>query len=98
MEILKGNKEYFKGIGQIKFEGPDSRNPLAFKWYDENKVVAGKTLKDHLRFAVATGIPSAEQEKTLLDPAPKYFHGMVPPMPWMQPGNEWMQRLNLLLK
>lgn len=53
MEILKGNKEYFKGIGQIKFEGPDSRNPLAFKWYDENKVVAGKTLKDHLRFAVA---------------------------------------------
>ena len=53
MEVLKGNKEYFKGIDQIKFEGPDSKNPLAFKWYDENKVVAGKTMKDHLRFAVA---------------------------------------------
>ncbi len=53
MEVLKGNKEYFKGIGQIKYEGPESRNPLAFKWYDENKVVAGKTLKEHLRFAVA---------------------------------------------
>jgi len=53
MEVLKGNKEYFKGIGQIKFEGADSKNPLAFKWYDENKVVAGKTMKDHLRFAVA---------------------------------------------
>lgn len=53
MEVLKGNKEYFKGIGQIKFEGADSRNPLAFKWYDENRVVAGKTMKDHLRFAVA---------------------------------------------
>ncbi|WP_167606053.1 xylose isomerase [Maribellus sediminis] len=53
MEVLKGNKEYFKGIDQIKYEGPDSKNPLAFKWYDENKVVAGKTMKDHLRFAVA---------------------------------------------
>ena len=53
MEVLKGNKEYFKGIDQIKYEGPESKNPLAFKWYDENKVVAGKTMKDHLRFAVA---------------------------------------------
>ncbi len=53
MEVLKGNKEYFKGIDKIKFEGPDSRNPLAFKWYDENRVVGGKTMKDHLRFAVA---------------------------------------------
>jgi xylose isomerase len=53
MEVLKGNKEYFKGIAQVKYEGPDSRNPLAFKWYDENKVVAGKTMKDYLRFAVA---------------------------------------------
>jgi xylose isomerase len=53
MEVLIGNKEYFKSLGQVKYEGPDSRNPLAFKWYDENKVVAGKTMKDHLRFAVA---------------------------------------------
>lgn len=53
MEVLKGNKEYFKGIGQIKFEGPASRNPLAFKWYDDNRVVGGKTMKEHLRFAVA---------------------------------------------
>ena len=53
MEVLKGNKEYFKGIDQIKYEGPESKNPLAFKWYDQNKVVAGKTMKDHLRFAVA---------------------------------------------
>ena len=53
MEVLKGNKEYFPGIGQIKYDGPDSRNPLAFKWYDENKVIGGKTMKEHLRFAVA---------------------------------------------
>ncbi len=53
MQVLKGNKEYFKGIGQIKFEGAESKNPLAFKWYDENRVMAGKTMRDHLRFAVA---------------------------------------------
>ncbi|UEG55096.1 xylose isomerase [Mucilaginibacter daejeonensis] len=53
MSILTGDREYFKGIGQIKFEGPESDNPLAYRWYDENRVVAGKTLKEHLRFAVA---------------------------------------------
>ena len=53
MSVTLGNKEYFKGIGQIKFEGPTSKNPMSFKWYDANKVVAGKTMKDHLRFAVA---------------------------------------------
>ena len=53
MNFFKGNKEYFPGIGKIGYEGPGSRNPLAFKWYDENKVVAGKTMKEHLRFAVA---------------------------------------------
>ena len=53
MEVLTGNKVYFTGIDQIKYEGPGSRNPLAFKWYDENKVIAGKTMKEHLRFAVA---------------------------------------------
>lgn len=53
MQILKGSKEYFKGIGQIKYEGPESDNPLAFRWYDENKTVAGKTMKDFFRFACA---------------------------------------------
>ncbi len=53
MSALIGNKEYFKGIGQIQFEGPQSKNPLAFRWYDANKVVAGKTMKEHLRFAMA---------------------------------------------
>lgn len=53
MAVLLGDKEYFKGIGQIKFEGAQSDNPLAFRWYDENKVVAGKTMKDHFKFACA---------------------------------------------
>jgi len=52
MGIVTGNKEYFPGIGQIKYEGPQSDNPLAFKWYDENKIINGKKLKDHVRFAV----------------------------------------------
>ncbi len=53
MSVLLGNKEYFKGIGVIKFEGLNSDNPLSYRWYDENKIVAGKTMKEWLRFAVA---------------------------------------------
>lgn len=53
MEYLTGDKEFFPGIGKINFEGKDSKNPLAFKYYDENQKVGGKSLKDHFRFAVA---------------------------------------------
>jgi len=51
--VFVGNKEYFPGIGKIPYEGPKSDNPLAFKYYDPDKVIAGKKMKDHLRFAVA---------------------------------------------
>ena len=53
MAITTGQKEFFTGVGQIKFEGPGSDNPLAFRWYDEDKIVAGKPMKDWLRFAVS---------------------------------------------
>ncbi len=53
MSIVLGQKEFFKNIPQIKFEGLESHNPLAFRWYDENKVVAGKPMKEHLKFACA---------------------------------------------
>ncbi|MCB9056156.1 MAG: xylose isomerase [Chitinophagales bacterium] len=53
MSVITGSKEYFKGIGQVKFEGLQSDNPLAYRWYDENKIVAGKPMKDWLRFACA---------------------------------------------
>jgi len=43
----------FPEVDKIKFEGPDSRNPLAFRYYDENEMVEGKSMKDQLRFAVA---------------------------------------------
>ncbi len=53
MSVILGDKEYFKTISQIKFEGAESDNPLAFRWYDENKIVAGKTMKEHLRYSCA---------------------------------------------
>jgi len=53
MSVLLGEKEFFKGIGQIKYEGIHSDNPLSYRWYDESKVVAGKPMKEWLRFAVA---------------------------------------------
>ncbi|MDR1867546.1 MAG: xylose isomerase [Treponema sp.] len=48
-----GTKEYFPGIGKIKFEGAESDNPLSFKFYDPEKIIGKKKMKDHLRFAVA---------------------------------------------
>src|SRR6201985_1429391 len=53
MPVITGQKEFFKGIGAINYEGPQSDNPLAYRWYDADKVVAGKTMKEHLRMAVA---------------------------------------------
>ena len=51
--ILTGNKEYFKGIDAIEYEGKDSDNPLAFKYYDPERIVAGKPMREHFKFAIA---------------------------------------------
>jgi len=51
--IVLGEKEYYKGISQIKFEGKESDNPLAFKYYNPDQVVAGKTMREHFKFAIA---------------------------------------------
>lgn len=53
MSVLTGKKEFFKNIPQIKYEGIKSDNPFAFRWYDENKKVAGKTMKEFFKFACA---------------------------------------------
>jgi xylose isomerase len=47
------SKEYFAGLAKVKFEGVASANRLAFQFYDENRVIGGKSLKEHLRFAMA---------------------------------------------
>ena len=53
MKIVVGEKEYFKGIGAIRFEGKESDNPMAFRYYDAKKKVGKKTMEEHFRFAIA---------------------------------------------
>ena len=53
MKIVKGKKEFFKGIRAIKYEGADTDNPLAFRYYNPSKKIGGKTMEQHLRFAIA---------------------------------------------
>ncbi|HDL19475.1 MAG TPA: xylose isomerase [Bacteroidetes bacterium] len=53
VNVTVGEKSYFPEIEKINYEGPDSLNPLAFRYYDENRVIAGKPMEDHFRFAVA---------------------------------------------
>jgi len=53
VDVLIGDREYFPGIGRIPYEGPGSTNPMAFAWYDADRLVGGVPLRDHLRFSVA---------------------------------------------
>ncbi len=53
MKYFVGNKEYFPGIGKIQYEGPKSKNPLAFKFYDAQRKIGKKTMEEHLRFSIA---------------------------------------------
>ena len=53
INLTTGDKEYFKEISKIQFEGKESKNPLAFKYYDENQLVRGKSMREHFKFAVA---------------------------------------------
>ena len=53
MPVITGKKEFFKNIPEIKYEGLKSDNPFAFRWYDENKKVAGMTMKEFFKFACA---------------------------------------------
>ncbi|HEY3404169.1 MAG TPA: xylose isomerase [Ohtaekwangia sp.] len=53
MKLTLGDKEYFKGIKPIKFEGKESDNPMAFKFYDAKRKVGKKTMEEHFRFAIA---------------------------------------------
>ena len=46
------SKVFFPGVSKIQYEGPHSKNPLAFKHYNAEELVAGKSMKDHLRFSV----------------------------------------------
>ncbi|MBX2898865.1 MAG: xylose isomerase [Cyclobacteriaceae bacterium] len=80
MKVIKGKKEYFKGIRAIKYEGRDSDNPLAFKFYNPNKKVGRKTMQDHLRFAIAYWHTFCGTGGDPFGPGTKQF-------PWLQSGD-----------
>ena len=48
-------KEYFPGIGKIKFEGVESKNPMAFRYYDAEKVILGKPMKESVEIRYGNG-------------------------------------------
>lgn len=50
---MEAKKEYFPNIGKIRFEGADSKNPMAFHYYDAKKVILGKTMSEWFKFAMA---------------------------------------------
>ncbi len=72
--------DYFENISEIQFEGESSNNPLSFKYYDQNKIVLGKTMKDHLRFATCYW-------HTFTWPGLDPFGGPTFDRPWMASGD-----------
>ncbi|MEI3154379.1 MAG: xylose isomerase [Odoribacter sp.] len=94
-------KEYFPGIGKIQFEGKESKNPLAFRYYEAEKIVGGKKMKDWLRFSMAWW-------HTLCAEGSDQFGGGTKTFPWnsatdpiqaakdkMDAGFEFMQKCGI---
>lgn len=73
-------KEYFPEIGKIAYEGPESKNPMAFHYYDAERVVAGKKMKDWMRFAMAWW-------HTLCAEGADQFGGGTKHFPWNEGAN-----------
>ena len=68
---------FFGDIAKIKYEGPESTNPLAFRYYNPDEIVAGKRMEDHLRFAVAYW-------HTFVWPGGDPFGGQTFERPWFE--------------
>lgn len=77
-------KEYFVGINKIKFEGKESKNPMAFRYYDADKVIMGKKMKDWLKFSMAWW-------HTLCAEGGDQFGGGTKTFPWNE-GNSALER------
>jgi len=77
---LLGDKEYFKGIGEIKYEGKDSDNPFAYKWYNPEQIIAGKSMGEHFKFAIAYWHTFCGQGADPFGPGTQNF-------PWDQPAD-----------
>ena len=80
INLTIGEKEYFPNIKKIEYEGRDSDNPLAFKFYDSERIVSGKPMREHLKFAVAYWHTFCGTGGDPFGPGTKNF-------PWEVPGN-----------
>ncbi len=80
METEKATREFFPGVGKIKFEGKESRNPLAFRYYDAEKVVYGRKMKDWFKFSMAWWHTLCAEGGDPFGPGTKTF-------PWTQGGS-----------
>ena len=98
MSVISGSIEFFRNIPEIKYEGTASDNPLAFRWYDENKVVGGKTMKEFFRFACAYWHSFCNVGADPFGEGTHFFRGMKKPMQLKEQKIKWMQHLNSLPK
>ena len=78
--IVTGDKEFYKGIGKIAYEGKTSDNPMAFKFYNPDQMVMGKTMREHFKFAVAYWHSFCGQGGDPFGPGTQQF-------PWDQSGD-----------
>ncbi len=75
------SEEYFRDVEPVRYRGPDSDEPLAFRWYDPDAVVLGKRMEDHLRFAVCFW-------HSFCWPGSDVFGEGTFERPWLAPGGD----------
>ena len=82
--IVTGDKEFYKGVGKINYEGKESDNPFAYKYYNPDQLVMGKTMREHFKFAIAYWHSFCGQGADPFGPGTQQF-------PWDQ-SNDPIQR------
>jgi xylose isomerase len=89
VNLCIGKREYFTNIEKIRYEGRDSNNPLAFKFYNEDQIVAGKPMRDHFRFAIAYW-------HTFCNTGDDPFGGGTHHFPWLEAEDPMQRAINKL--
>ena len=74
---------FFEGVERVRYEGPQTQNPLAFRFYDADRVVLGRRMQDHLRFAVCYW-------HSLSWPGSDVFGAGTFGRPWLEAGGDAM--------
>ena len=82
--IITGDKEFYKGVGKVNYEGKESDNPFAYKYYNPDQLVMGKTMQEHFKFAIAYWHSFCGQGADPFGPGTQQF-------PWDQ-SNDPIQR------